>query len=452
MNDTIENKDIKSSANFVTDFIHNELQRMGIAEDWINFLNLVIMILGSIIIVYLLQKIASMVLSFAFSKFAKMTSLPFFKHIQTNRLHHFLALVIPYTFVVSTIPIIFGNYPSFIKPFLKMTDIYMVFMVIWTIMAIIKAFSSFLQEKPAFQNKPLKSYIQVIQIIFYIFAVVIIYSILTGKSATAFFTAMGAASAILLLMFKDTIMGFVSSIQISTNQMVMLGDWITMTKYGADGDVQEINLTTVKVQNFDKTITTIPTYALISDSFQNWRGMKDSGGRRMKRAFVIKQADIRPLTDTELDVFEKTSCLAAYITAKRKQYTSQNEALKIDSDSIIKGFAITNCDLFMQYAIWYLRNHPEINQQMTLLVRQLAPSTQGLPIEVYVFTNTTVWADYERIMSEIINHFLSSVSIFGLTLFELSTASDSLDVQLIPNPTDSNKAIQPTPEKSNGDV
>nr|WP_297169071.1 mechanosensitive ion channel domain-containing protein [uncultured Dysgonomonas sp.] len=426
----IDESDFTISANFVTHYTHDFLKNMGVSERWIDFVNLIIVLLAALIIVYILQKVVRIALSFAFKKMAKITKLSFFKHAEKNRLPHYLALSVPYTFIINTIPTIFVDYRMFIKPTLKLTDIYMVFMVIWTLMAIIKSFANVIHEKPSFHNKPMKSYLQVIQIICYIFGAVAIFSILTGKSATVFFTAMGAASAVLMLMFKDTIMGFVSSIQISTNQMVMIGDWITMNKYGADGDVLEINLTTVKVRNFDKTITTIPTYALISDSFQNWRGMQESGGRRIKRSFNIKQADIRALTDKELDEFEKSEVLSSYIKSKRKQYASQNQQLNIDDNSLIKGFQITNCDLYMRYATWYLRNNPEIHQEMTLIVRQLAPTSQGLPIEVYAFTRTTAWSEYERIMSEVFNHLISSVDIFGLTIFEVTAGTDGYNVKI----------------------
>ena len=426
----IDESDFTISANFVNHYTHDFLKNMGVSERWIDFVNLIIVLLAALIIVYILQKVVRIALSFAFKKMAKITKLSFFKHAEKNRLPHYLALSVPYTFIINTIPTIFVDYRMFIKPTLKLTDIYMVFMVIWTLMAIIKSFANVIHEKPSFHNKPMKSYLQVIQIICYIFGAVAIFSILTGKSATVFFTAMGAASAVLMLMFKDTIMGFVSSIQISTNQMVMIGDWITMNKYGADGDVLEINLTTVKVRNFDKTITTIPTYALISDSFQNWRGMQESGGRRIKRSFNIKQADIRALTDKELDEFEKSEVLSSYIKSKRKQYASQNQQLNIDDNSLIKGFQITNCDLYMRYATWYLRNNPEIHQEMTLIVRQLAPTSQGLPIEVYAFTSTTAWSEYERIMSEVFNHLISSVDIFGLTIFEVTAGTDGYNVKI----------------------
>lgn len=430
MDQITDGAEFKVSADFITHYIHDFLRDIGVAEKWIDVVNLIIVLAAAIVIVYLLQKIVKITLTFAFKKTEKITKLSFFKHAEKNRLPHFLALLVPYTFIINAIPTIFADYRMLIKPSLKLTEIFMVFLVIWLLIAIIKSFANVIHEKPTFHNKPMKSYLQVIQIICYIFGAVAIFSILTGKSATVFFTAMGAASAVLMLMFKDTIMGFVSSIQISTNQMLMIGDWITMNKYGADGDVLEINLTTVKVRNFDKTITTIPTYALISDSFQNWRGMQESGGRRIKRSFSIKQTDIRGLTDKELDDFEKISVLSSYIKSKRKQFESQNEQLNIDTNSVIKGFQLTNCDLYMRYATWYLRNNPEIHQEMTLIVRQLAPTTQGLPIEVYAFTSTTAWSEYERIMSEIFNHLIATVGIFGLTIFEVTAGTDGYNVSI----------------------
>lgn len=426
----MQETEFTTSANFITDHIQAFLSDIGIADNWIKILNLIIVMAAALIIVYLLQKITRMILIFLFKKAEKITNLNIFSYARNNRLPHFLALVIPYSFIISAIPTIFADYHKVIKPAIKLTDIYMVFMIIWTIMSVVRTLADMIQEKPAFQNKPMKSYIQVIQIIFFIFGAVVIYSILTGKSATAFFAAMGAASAVLMLMFKDTIMGFVGSIQISTNNMVQIGDWITMNKYGADGTVEEINLTTVKVRNFDKTITTIPTYSLTSDSFQNWRGMQESGGRRIKRSLVIKQSDIRNLTDEELAVYKKTEALAPYIKKKQEEYEILNKNLNIDAASLLNGFQITNCDLFICYAIWYLKNNPNIHQEMTLMVRELAPTSNGLPIEVYTFTNTTVWAEFERIMCEVFNHLIYNVKVFGLTIYESSSSSDSLTVNL----------------------
>lgn len=438
MQTEIEQSNLATSANTINEFTHTILNSIGISEGWISIVNCLIMIAVSAIIVLILQKITNKVLTYVLQKAEKITHMNLFRYAINNKFPHYLALVIPYSFIITAIPIVFEEYHKLGSFLLKVTDIYFVFMIIWTIMSVIKSLMNVLQEKPAFHNKPMQSYIQVIQIILYIFGAVAIFSILTGKSATTFFAAMGAASAVLMLMFKDSIMGLVSSIQISTNQMVMLGDWITMNKYGADGSVMEINLTTVKVQNFDKTITTIPTYALISDSFQNWRGMQESGGRRIKRAIYLKQSAIRNLTDQELDSYSSISGLGDYIKQKRNEYNKINSDLNINPEAPDKGFQITNCDLFMAHTLWYLRNNPNVNQDMTLIVRQLAPTVQGLPIELYTFTATTAWVDYERIMSEIINHTISSIGLFGLTLFELTTGSDAYDVYIKQNSSTNN--------------
>jgi len=402
------------------------LKGLGVSEQWVIYTKLIVLLALVILIVFCLQYILRKILVFIFRRAANITKLSFINYAIENKLPHYIALIGPYSFVRGTIPVIFYDFQSLISPMLKLTDIYMVFMVIWIIMSIIRSLGGVLQEKPAFQNKPMKSYFQVIQIILFIFAAVVIYSILTGKSATAFFAAMGAASAILMLLFQDSIKGFAGSIQVTTNNMVQIGDWITMNKYGADGNVEEINLTTVKIRNFDKTITTVPTYALISDSFQNWRGMQESGGRRFKRALNIKHDTIRFLTDEELERYKQIDGLKEYINAKQGEYTGLN---KFKGNELLSNmYRITNNDLFLQYGIYYLRNHPRIENNLTLLVRQLAPTPQGLPIELYTFTNTTVWAEYELILSEIVNHFVSIVKEFDLKIYEESSGSDTYDV------------------------
>lgn len=409
-------------------WMQNALTSLGVPQQWITLVKILVMLVIIVVTVYVLQFLVRKILTFVFQRVEKLTPISFFKYTIKNRLPHYLALVVPYSFVRGMVPILFFDMKSFISPCIKLVDIYMIFMLIWIITAIVKSFFDVLQERPAFHNKPIKSYLQVVQIVLFIFAAVGIFSIISGKSATAIFAAMGAASAIMMLLFKDSIMGFVGSIQISTNNMVQLGDWITMNKYGADGNVEEINLTTVKVRNFDKTITTIPTYALISDSFQNWRGMQESGGRRFRRALFIKQSDIRPIREDELDKFKKVDGLAEYIERKQTEYAERSK--HSDTSISINGHWLTNNDLFIQYAIAYLRNHPRINTNMTLLVRQLAPTSQGLPVELYTFTNTTVWAEYEMILSEIVNHLISAVSYFDLQLFEDSSGSDDYNVYM----------------------
>lgn len=431
----MDTQEIQKEASTITKdialWMQDFLSGLGIAEQWIIYTKLIVLLALVAVIVYILQLSLKKIITFVARRIANLTKLSFFSYTVKNKLPHYLALIGPYSFIRGTMPVIFYDFHILISPLIKLIDIYMVFMVIWIIMSLIRSFGDVLQEKPAFQNKPMKSYFQVIQIFLFIFGAVVIYSIITGKSATTFFAAMGAASAILMLLFQDSIKGFAGSIQVTTNNMVQIGDWITMSKYGADGTVEEINLTTVKIRNFDKTITTVPTYSLISDSFQNWRGMQESGGRRFKRALNIKQSSIRFLTNQEIEKFKKVDGLKEYIEVKQAEYAKLNKGK--DAELPLNLHQITNTDLFMQYGIYYLRNHPKISNDLTLLVRQLVPTSQGLPIELYTFTNTTVWAEYETILAEIVSHLISVVKVFDLSIYEESSGSDIFDVYIKEN-------------------
>ena len=239
-----------------------------------------------------------------------------------------------------------------------------------------------------------------------------------------FLSGLGALTAVLLLVFKDTILGLVAGVQLSANKMVAVGDWIEMPKYGADGDVIEVALTTVKVQNWDKTVTTIPAYALISDSFKNWRGMQESGGRRIKRSVSIDVQTIVFCDEEMLGRFAKIKYIAEYIQKKKDELARFNQELKVDDSSLVNGRRMTNVGTFRAYVVAYLKHHPKIHQEMTFLVRQLAPSENGLPIEVYVFSNDKVWANYEAIQADIFDHILAVVPEFDLRVFQVPTGND----------------------------
>lgn len=344
-----------------------------------------------------------------------------FMHLLNNRLPHYLAFVAPVIVLKNSIGIIFYGFPKWIPIFHNIIDAYIVLMIVWLLMSILSAGADALKEHPTYKSKPLDSYLQVIRMILLLYAIIILFSMFTGKSPVAFFTAMGAMSAVLLLMFKDTIMGFVASIQVTTNDMVRIGDWIEMPKYGADGDVIEINLTTVKVQNWDKTITMVPTYALISDSFQNWRGMQESGGRRLKRAIHLKQSTVRFIQDDELERFQKIQGIKDYIIEKSKEIHQHNKEIGANTELSVNGRSLTNLGLFRKYAEWYLLNHPGVRNDMTFIVRQLAPTDRGLPLEVYVFAATINWVEYEGIAGDVFDHLLASVKYFDLEIFESST-------------------------------
>ena len=236
---------------------------------------------------------------------------------------------------------------------------------------------------------------------------------------------MGALSALILLIFKDTLLGFVASIQVTINDTVRIGDWITMKNCNADGDVIEINLSTVKIRNFDNTITSIPTYKLVSDSFINWRGMSESGGRRIKRALLIRVSSIHFVNDLQLQKLLKIERIAPYISQRKNEIDEENNAKGTDKSLLLNGRNMTNIGLFRRYALAYLQNHPEINNDLTVMVRQLAPSPEGVPLEVYVFVKDKVWVNYERIMSDIFDHLLAALPFFELQCFEYTSQTNS---------------------------
>jgi len=273
-------------------------------------------------------------------------------------------------------------------------------------------------------SKPIKGYIGGGKIILYILAAIFIVSILTNQSPWGILSVLGGLTAVILLIFKDTILGFVASIQLSAHDMVRIGDWVEMPKYGADGDVIDVSIHTVKVQNWDKTITTIPTYSMVSDAFKNWRGMKESGGRRIKRAAYIDMNSIRFCTEEMLERFRKIAVLREYLDKKEKEIADYNARLGIDGAVLVNGRRQTNIGVFRAYVKNYLLNHPMINPDMTFLIRQLPPGSQGLPIEIYVFCSDKVWANYEAIQADIFDHILAVIPQFDLRVFQYPSGYD----------------------------
>jgi len=274
------------------------------------------------------------------------------------------------------------------------------------------------------KDKPLDSYIQVFMIFAWIGGLLTLFAVITDTTIWKFFTALGAASAVILLIFKDTIMGLVASIQVSINDIVRIGDWITFEKFGADGNVTEISLATVKVQNFDMTITSIPTYSLISDSFKNWRGMEASGGRRIKRALLIKQKSIKFLTTENIEALKGIQLISKYLETRNTNIDTYNKEHDIDKQIAINGRNLTNLGVFRKYVETYLKNHSAINQAMTLMTRQLPPTGQGIPMEIYAFSSDKRWENYEYIMADIFDHLLAALPYFELEVFELPTSMD----------------------------
>jgi len=259
---------------------------------------------------------------------------------------------------------------------------------------------------------PIRGVIQSIKIVISIFITILTISLLVDRSPLLLLSGLGAMTAVLMLVFKDPLLGLVAGIQLSANKMLNVGDWLEMPKYGADGDVIDINLTTVKVQNWDKTITTIPTYALISDSFKNWQGMTESGSRRIKRSIYIDTTSVHFLTAKACDKLKKSQLIAPYIEEKIAEITRYNDSNHINFDDEINARRLTNLGTFRAYLEAYIRSNTQINKDMTLMVRQLSPTSNGLPLEIYAFTNTTQWVVYENIQADIFDHIFAIIPEF----------------------------------------
>ena len=301
---------------------------------------------------------------------------------------------------------------------------YMVLMVTMALSALLSAGSTIYSSLPIARERPLKGFVQLVQIAVWVFGAVMIIAAVLDRSPLLLLSGLGAMTAILLLVFKDTILSLVASVQLTAQDMVRVGDWIEVPQFGADGDVVDVQLHTVKVQNWDKTITTIPTHRLISDSFKNWRGMSQTGARRIKRAIDIDVSSIRFQRPDEVEHFKRFALLRDYITAKETELAEYNASLGAEVDEAVNQRRLTNVGTFRAYAFNYLKNHPRIHKGMTLLVRQLAPGAEGLPLEIYCFTNTTVWAEYEDIQSDVFDHLLAIVPDFGLRLYQKPAGSD----------------------------
>ena len=301
---------------------------------------------------------------------------------------------------------------------------YMVLMLTLALTAMLSAANTIYETTPVAKDRPLKGFVQLVQIVIWIFGGVMIVSAVLDRSPLLLLSGFGAMTAILLLVFKDTILSLVASVQLTAQDMVRVGDWIEMPQFGADGDVVDVQLHTVKVQNWDKTITTIPTHRLITDSFRNWRGMSQSGTRRIKRSLHIDVSTIRMQTDEEIEHFTRFALLKDYIKNKEQEPSDYNAGLATEVDEAVNRRRLTNIGTFRAYAYNYLKNHPKIDKDATLMVRQLGPGPEGLPLEIYCFTNTTVWTVYEGIQSDIFDHLLAIVPEFGLRLYQKPAGSD----------------------------
>ncbi|RKN81165.1 mechanosensitive ion channel family protein [Ulvibacterium marinum] len=405
--------------------LYDYLLKIGIEETPASYINLFVLLVGSIAISWLLDFIIWKILRTLSVRLARRTATNFDNFLVAHKVPRYIAHVFPLLLLFELIPIVFMDFEYGGALVLKVLMILGVLLALVLVKSLLSSTKDYLRTLPHLRDKPLDSYIQVFMIFAWAGGILTIFAIITDTTIWKFFTALGAASAVILLIFKDSILGLVASIQVSINDMVRIGDWITFEKYGADGDVIEISLATVKVQNFDKTITTIPTYALISDSFKNWRGMQKSGGRRIKRALIVRQKSVKFLSPDDVESLMKIELITRYLETRDKKIASFNQERGINKDLAINGRNLTNLGVFRKYMESYLENHSAINEDMTLMIRQLNPTPQGIPLEIYAFSSDKRWENYEYIMADIFDHLLAALPYFELEVFELPTSLES---------------------------
>jgi miniconductance mechanosensitive channel len=407
--------------------LYDYIVTIGFSENAAKYVNMAVLLVILLIIVFTVDFLIRKIIRNLFTKLATKTKTNFDNLLLTNKVPRNMAHIIPLIIALQLSPIVFADFANFDIIIEKGLHLFAIVLALWLVRSILNTLKDYFKTLASLKDKPVDSYIQVFMIFSWVFGILAAFAILTGIKFIEFITTIGAASAVLILVFKDTILGFVASIQVSINDMVRIGDWVTFDKYAADGDVTEINLSTVKVQNFDLTITTIPTYALISDSFKNWRAMQDSGGRRIKRAIHIKLASIHYLSKKEVDALKKIQSIAAYLETRQTAIDSYNTDHNIDKELLLNGRNLTNIGVFRKYAETYIENHSGINKDMTLMVRQLAPGTQGIPIEIYAFSKDKRWENYEYIMADIFDHIIAAVPYFNLEIFELPSNSSFIN-------------------------
>ena len=387
--------------------INNELmmwlQQLGVAQGGLLVVQRVVVIMGILLIAYVLDLICRKVVMPGVRKVTAKTQSTWDDYLLSDEVMTNVCHLIPPIVVYVLIPFAFPYEPNFLSLILKICTIYITVVVMKLICAFLTSLYTISSEHEKLKNHSLKGFYQMLKLIVVCIGVIIIISELISKDPIAILTGLGAGTAILMLVFQDTIKGLVAGIQLTANDMVRPGDWISMPKYGADGDVMEVSLTTVKVRNWDKTITTVPPYALVNDSFQNWRGMFDIGGRRVKRSIHIDMNTVRFCTEEELAHFKQQPWMEGF------EETGKEEV---------------NLYLFRHYLDYYLRHHPKVNQDMIMLVRQLQPTEHGMPIELYFFSANTAWVKYEALQAEVFDHVLATVHRFGLKVFQSPTGLD----------------------------
>ena len=384
--------------------VARQLSDMGIDKEnlsWSTRLTLVALIL---LISYIMTKLFRHLVIPAVHKITSRTKATWDDYLFNEKMMTSFCRMIPPIMFYLLLPFVFNNVPQVLDILLKGCLIYLVITTLMLVNSFLNSLYEISNEHETLRNRPLKGIYQMINLVAIGIGIILIISILIDQNAATILAGLGASAAVLMLIFKDSILGLVAGVQLSANDMLRPGDWITMPKYGADGDVLEVSLTTVKVRNFDKTITTIPPYALVSDSFQNWRGMRETGGRRIKRSIFIDMTTVHFCSEKEKIMFASRGWIDE---AQAKPETQ-----------------VVNLYVFRNYLQNYLREHPRTHKELMIMVRQMQPTSEGLPLEIYCFSNTTVWPEYEQIQGAIFDHILAVIPEFGLRIFQRPSGND----------------------------
>lgn len=412
--------------NNMQEWITETLLEWGIIESTVGYWDNIIILLLILLLAFVVDYVCNHIIIGIFKRIAVRTKTDWDDLILDRKIIHKIINVIPAILIYILLPIAFAPWDSPIILLLlqKVCKIYIIAVSLRFINASLNLVNELYNRRAAVTGKSIKGFIQVIQLLLLFIGIILIISILISESPAKLFAGLGASAAVLMLVFKDSILGFVAGIQLSANDMLRPGDWITMNKYGADGTVIDVTLNAIKVRNFDNTIVTIPPYSLVSDSFQNWRGMSDSPGRRIKRSINIDMNSVRFCTPEMLGKYRKIDLLTEYIDQKEAELRQYNEKNQIDNSIQVNGRRQTNLGVFRAYLERYLRNHPDVSKELTCMVRHLQPTEKGIPIELYFFSAEKRWVFYESIQADIFDHILAIIPEFGLEAFQNISGAD----------------------------
>jgi Small-conductance mechanosensitive channel len=404
--------------------LNDFLLSIGLEQATVNYLGPLILLIVIVGLAFLIQKLCKQLILPLIQKLVSNTKITWDDILFDKKVVGGLASLIAPVLIYISVPLIYNADSDALVIIQRLCMVYLIAVFVRFISTLLSAFHTIYSKKEKFKNRPLKGLLQTMQVILYFFAGIVILGILIDKDPTVLLAGLGASAAILMLVFQDSILGFVSGIQLSANDMLRVGDWIEMPKYGVDGDVIEVTLNTVKVQNFDRTTVTIPPTLLMKDSFKNWRGMVDAGGRRVKRSIDIDMSSVKFCTSEMLERYDKIQMLSKYINEKEEVLTEYNKEHNIDNSIVVNGRRQTNLGVFRAYLDHYLKSHPSVHHGMTCMVRQLQPTEKGLPLELYFFTSTTAWIEYENIQADIFDHVLAVIPYFDLNVYQAPSGKD----------------------------